>query len=59
MDVLRVQRILGERGYLVPATGVYDEATFQAVMKFQVDLGLNADGIVGPQTMSLLYQMTG
>jgi len=57
-EVLEVQRILGGRGYLVPTTGDYDEATFRAVMKFQRDLGLDPDGIVGPQTMSLLYQMT-
>ena len=57
-EVLRVQRILGERGYLVPTTGVYDEATLRGVLNFQQDLGLSADGIVGPRTMSLLYQMT-
>lgn len=57
-EVLKVQKILAERGYLVQATGVYDEITFRMVMKFQKDLGLEADGIVGRRTMSLLYQMT-
>ena len=54
-----VQRVLVERGYLVEETGKYDQKTFEAVCKFQKDFNLVADGIVGRQTMSLLYQMMG
>lgn len=57
-DVLLVQRILGEIGYLVVQTGVYDESTSKAVTKFQVDFGLMPDGIVGHRTRALLFQMS-
>jgi len=57
-DVLGIQRILGEIGYLLDPTGIYDEPTFYEVMKFQKDFGLLADGIAGPRTRALLFQMT-
>jgi hypothetical protein len=57
--VLDLQRRLREVGYGVQSTGVYDEATFQGVTDFQRDLRLKADGIAGPQTRALLFQMTG
>ncbi|MGD9076951.1 MAG: AAA family ATPase [Desulfobacteraceae bacterium] len=57
-DVLTVQRSLKEIGYEVETTGIYDEATFQGVKKFQGDLGLKADGIAGPRTRALLFQMS-
>jgi general secretion pathway protein A len=57
-DVLEVQKSLKEIGYEVEATGNYDEHTFQGVMKFQGDLGLKADGIAGPRTRALLFQMS-
>ncbi|MGD8985464.1 MAG: AAA family ATPase [Desulfobacteraceae bacterium] len=56
-DVLAVQRSLKEIGYEVETTGIYDEATFQGVKKFQEDLGLKSDGIAGPRTRALLFQM--
>jgi type II secretory pathway predicted ATPase ExeA len=58
-EIEMVQRVLVERGYLVEETGKYDQKTFEAVCKFQKDFNLVADGIVGRQTMSLLYQMMG
>ena len=57
-DVLAVQKSLKEIGYEVETTGTYDEHTFQGVMKFQGDLGLKADGIAGPRTRALLFQMS-
>jgi hypothetical protein len=57
-DVLAVQRSLKEIGYEVETTGIYDEATFQGVKKFQGDLSLKADGIAGPRTRALLFQMS-
>jgi peptidoglycan hydrolase-like protein with peptidoglycan-binding domain len=42
---------------MVNPTGVYDESTFNGVMKFQEDFGLMADGIVGLRTRALFYQM--
>ena len=56
-DVRQVQRILNEMGYLVDTTGFYDELTFRNVLRFQKAFGLQADGIVGPQTRALLFQM--
>ena len=56
-DVLEIQRILNNIGYMVNPTGVYDESTFNGVMKFQEDFGLMADGIVGLRTRALFYQM--
>jgi type II secretory pathway predicted ATPase ExeA len=57
-DVLAVQGSLKEIGYDVEATGIFDEATFEGVKKFQGDLGLKADGIAGPRTRALLFQMS-
>jgi len=56
-DVLRVQETLNEIGYMVQPTGFYGQHTFHEVMKFQTVFGLTADGIVGPRTWALLYQM--
>lgn len=57
-DVLAVQRNLKELGYQVEVTGIYDKTTHEGVKKFQGDLGLKADGIVGPRTRALLFQMS-
>jgi len=57
-DVVAVQKSLKALGYEVEATGIYDEFTFQGVKKFQTELGLQADGIAGPRTRALLFQMS-
>jgi hypothetical protein len=56
-DVIEIQKILNNIGYMVGLTGVYDEATINGVTKFQEDFGLMADGIVGLRTRALFYQM--
>ena len=56
-DVLEAQGVLNGLGYMVNPTGVYDDSTFDGVMKFQDDFGLMADGIIGLRTKALLYQM--
>ncbi|MDY6971162.1 MAG: AAA family ATPase [Thermodesulfobacteriota bacterium] len=56
-DVLRVQETLNELGYIVQPTGFFGQHTFNKVTEFQADFGLTADGIVGPRTWALLYQM--
>jgi hypothetical protein len=56
-DVLEIQSILNTIGYMVNPTGVYDESTYNGVMRFQEDFGLMADGIVGLRTRALFYQM--
>jgi general secretion pathway protein A len=57
-DVLGLQKILNDIGYLLELTGIYDAPTFQEVLKFQRDFGLLADGIAGPRTRALLFQMS-
>ncbi|MBW1914116.1 MAG: AAA family ATPase [Deltaproteobacteria bacterium] len=58
-DVTMVQETLEKIGYIVEPTGIYDELTSREAMRFQEDFGLKADGISGPTTMALLYQMSG
>lgn len=38
----------------VPTTGAWDEASVQAVVQFQEEHGLDADGSVGPETLARL-----
>jgi general secretion pathway protein A len=57
-DVLKVQRMLNEIGYSIKPSGIYDESMLHEVIRFQKDFSLLADGIVGPRTKALLYQMT-
>ena len=57
-EVLEVQKILQDIGYLIEPTGFYNAATFSAVRAFQRDFGIPSDGIVGLRTRALLYQMT-
>lgn len=56
-NVLELQRILADMGYMAKTTGIYDQFTFQELMRFQKEFGLKIDGIAGPRTMALLYQM--
>jgi len=57
-DVSEIQRMLKEIGYQVEPTGIFDEATFLEVIRFQRHYNLISDGIVGRRTKALLYQMT-
>ena len=57
-EVLEIQRLLNRVGYPVDPNGIFDEQTFREVVRFQKDFGLDADGIIGPRTMALLFQMT-
>lgn len=54
-EVRAVQQRLSEFGYYNgPINGVYGELTKQAVIRFQRDYGLNAEGYIGPLTLGLL-----
>jgi general secretion pathway protein A len=57
-SVLRLQQILQQLGYAIKATGLYNRQTFEKVVRFQQDIGLEDDGIIGPQTKALLYQLS-
>jgi general secretion pathway protein A len=54
--IRQLQELLREAGaYSKPLTSVYDEETLSAVKKFQSSKGIDDDGIVGGQTLMLLY----
>jgi GH24 family phage-related lysozyme (muramidase) len=57
-NVLYLQTRLAALQYSVTATGTFDDPTVQAVMAFQGDQGLSADGIVGPSTWAALGTST-
>ena len=55
--IKRLQDLLREAGaYGKPTTGVYDAGTLLAVKEFQSSRGIAQDGIVGVQTLLLLYR---
>ena len=56
-SVTQLQQALFEQGYLSAedVTGEYTTATMQAVITFQMDHSLTADGIAGQMTQSALY----
>ena len=49
-DVVTLQAKLRYRGYTVSYNGLFDDATEQAVKRFQTNNGLVAEGIVGHNT---------
>jgi general secretion pathway protein A len=54
--IKRLQGLLREAGTSSPpSTGVYDRDTLSAVKGFQLAKGIDQDGIVGSQTLMLLY----
>lgn len=56
-QIKRLQGLLREAGvYHAPVTGVFDGATLSAIKKFQNSEGIEGDGIVGSQTLMLLYR---
>ena len=55
--IKKLQGLLKETGtYNRPLTGVYDGDTRSAVKAFQSSRGIEADGIVGGQTLMLVYR---
>ena len=54
-EVRLAQSKLKQWGYLDGSVdGVFDQGTYNAVIKFQKSNGLTADGVIGPQTRSAL-----
>ena len=55
--IKQLQGLLKEAGvYNQPLTGVYNADTLSAVKEFQASKGIEQDGIVGGQTLMLLYR---
>lgn len=55
-EVTMLQYLLSHYGYAVTADGVFGNKTTDAVVKFQNDKGLTADGIVGAKTWAKLIE---
>ena len=56
-QIKQLQGLLKEAGaYNKPLTGVYNADTLSAVKEFQASTGIEQDGIVGGQTLMLLYR---
>lgn len=54
-QIKAVQQRLKEMGYYNGSVdGIYGTQTKNAVIKFQSDYGLNAEGYIGPQTLAML-----
>jgi N-acetylmuramoyl-L-alanine amidase len=54
-EIRAVQQRLNEFGYYYGyIDGVYNESTKSAVIRFQRDYGLNAEGYIGPLTLQML-----
>jgi general secretion pathway protein A len=54
--IKRLQGLLREAGaYNKSLTGVYDSDTLSAIKQFQLSKGIEGDGIVGGQTLMVLY----
>ena len=59
-QVRTLQQRLSELGYLQGRpSGVFDEATTEAVRRFQGDHALQVDGAAGPATKIVLYHVVG
>lgn len=57
--VTQIQNILSSNGYPTGGVdGIFGEKTRQAVIAFQSSQGLQADGIVGPQTWAALMKLS-
>lgn len=55
MDTTTLQQRLINHGYVIDPDGIYGPATRDALMRFQAEKGLVADGIAGPKTEAALY----
>lgn len=58
-SVKALQTALGAAGYASAPTGVFDDATRAALVRFQKTAGLAPDGIAGPRTWAALRKAAG
>jgi peptidoglycan hydrolase-like protein with peptidoglycan-binding domain len=56
-DVQLLQDILGSLGFSCPDDGIFGAHTERAVREFQVNVGLDADGIVGDSTFAAIERL--
>ena len=56
-QVKRLQRLLREAGmYTGPVSGTLDSETYSAIKAFQQENGIEQDGVIGSQSLMLLYR---
>jgi len=56
-QVKRLQRLLREAGmYTGPVSGILDSETYAAIKAFQQENGIEQDGVMGSQSLMLLYR---
>ena len=53
-SVTTLQEALVNQGYEIDVDGDFGDGTYNAVVDFQSNNGLDADGVVGPNTWSAL-----
>lgn len=53
-NVTSLQHLLGAKGFSTPPDGKFGTGTKDAVVAFQKDAGLSADGVAGPKTFEKL-----
>ncbi len=57
-EIRLIQQDLTDLGYYgCSVNGVYNTQTVDAVKELQTDLGLNADGIIGPETLAAIDEL--
>ena len=52
-----IQDVLADGGYNLVQDGVYGPRTAETIKRFQTDFGVRADGVAGPTTIGLMYQL--
>lgn len=57
--VTRLQQMLVKLGYKTDTNGYFGKTTKEAVIKFQKDKGLKADGLAGPTTIKAVIRAYG
>ena len=57
--VYEIQKFLKRFGYAVEVSGIYDSLTQKMVMRFQRDMGIEPDGVIGPDTWAIIYLFNG
>lgn len=57
-SIKEIQEALNQKGFNVKVDGVFGEETYKAVVEFQKRIGIPADGIVCPLTLTKLFANT-
>jgi len=53
-ELVQIKKRLNLKGYKIVVDQSYDDSDVKVMKKFQSDLGLGADGVIGPKTLEAL-----